>query len=229
MLLSNQKAVLLKQGEQTGTEIAKQIEYAGRTCWQSRNRITEDSYIKFIQNLIARGHETPLEFADLSFDVRTSRTVLAELTRHRLASFQVESQRYVLQNKQVGALGNEGGGLVVITPEWFNSEFDSDTPIGDKEAAFQSAVAYVEMKYEMLLEAGLKPEQAREVLPNCTACNIIIKANCREWRHFFSLRCAPNAYPPMRALAKIMLKQAHDYVPVVFDDLYDKFITTEAD
>lgn len=221
MFFLKQKAKLLKKGEQTGTDIAKQIEYAGRNCWQSRDRITEDSYIKFIQNLIKRGHETPLEFGDLYFELRTSRTVLAELTRHRLASFQVESQRYVMQNKNNGDMGQQDGDLSVILPEWYNS----DEPFGEKELAFQDSVAKAEQEYKHLIKLGMKPEQAREILPNCTACNIIVKANCREWRHIFDLRCAQGAYPPMRELAKIMLKQAKEYVPVVFDDLYDKYIT----
>ena len=51
-----------------------------------------------------------------------------------------------------------------------------------------------------------------------------MKANLREWRHFFTLRCAKAAYPAMRTLAKDMLTQAHDAVPAVFDDLYEEFI-----
>ena len=81
-----------------------------------------------------------------------------------------------------------------------------------------------EEAYKYLIELGKSAQQAREVLPNSTACRIIMKANLREWRHFFTLRCAKAAYPAMRELAKDMLCQAHNAVPAVFDDLYDEFI-----
>ena len=51
-----------------------------------------------------------------------------------------------------------------------------------------------------------------------------MKANLREWRHFFTLRCAKAAYPAMRTLAKDMLTQTHKAVPAAFDDLYEEFI-----
>ena len=81
-----------------------------------------------------------------------------------------------------------------------------------------------EVAYKYLIEQGKSAQQAREVLPNSTACRIIMKANLREWRHFFALRCAKAAYPAMRKLAQDMLCKAHDAVPAVFDDLYDEFI-----
>lgn len=213
MVLINQKVKLLRKKDQTGTDILKQVEYAGRNCWQSRDKITDDSYERFIKSLIERGHESPLEFGDLYFDLTTSRAVMAELTRHRLASFQIESQRYVLQSKE--------GGLKVIMPEWF----DIENPTDDASIQFIDTVNRIERGYKALIESGKKPEEARELLPNCTACNIIVKANLREWRHIFELRCSKNAYPQMRTLAKEMLTQAKEYCPVVFDDLYEKYIT----
>lgn len=78
-----------------GAHALKKIEYAGRNCYRSQDRITETSAPRFVRSLIERGHLSPLEFADMSVEVLTSRDVMAELTRHRLASFCVESQRYV--------------------------------------------------------------------------------------------------------------------------------------
>ena len=89
---------------------------------------------------------------------------------------------------------------------------------------WEASMKDAEAAYKFLISQGKKPQQAREVLPNSTACRIIMKANLREWRHFFTLRCAKAAYPAMRDLAKSMLIQAHDAVPAVFDDLYDEFI-----
>lgn len=89
---------------------------------------------------------------------------------------------------------------------------------------WEAAMEDAEIAYKFLISKGKSAQQAREVLPNSTACRIIMKANLREWRHFFTLRCAKTAYPAMRDLAKTMLIQAHDAVPAVFDDLYDEFI-----
>ena len=72
------------------------IEFAGRNCYASQDKITENSYQKFLASLIRRGHGSPLEFADVTFDLTTSRAVLAELTRHRLASYCVESHTILI-------------------------------------------------------------------------------------------------------------------------------------
>lgn len=78
--------------------------------------------------------------------------------------------------------------------------------------------------YKQLIGLKKQPQQAREVLPNSTACRIMMKANLREWRHFFSLRCDKTAYPAMQELAWSVLIQAHNAIPAVFDDLYEEFI-----
>ena len=79
----------------------RQIEYAGRNCYRSHDKITDDSAPAFVRSLIRRGHLAPLEFADMSVELVTSRDVMAELTRHRLASFCIESQRYVCMNGEI--------------------------------------------------------------------------------------------------------------------------------
>lgn len=213
MILLNQSAKLLKpDSPEGGLAILKAIEYAGRNCYASQDKITDDSCFRFVENLIKRGHEAPLEFADLTFDITTSRAVLAEMTRHRLSSFCVESQRYIQEAKT--------GDISFIKPEWFTEmeEGGSDVDlIGSKQWIL--AMENAETVYKRLIDLGMKPEQAREVLPNSTACRIIMKANIREFRHIFSLRCAKAAYPQMRSLARSMLSQAQSAVPVAFDDL----------
>ena len=76
----------------------RQIEYAGRNCYRSHDKITDDSAQTFVRSLIRRGHLALLEFADMSVELVTFRDVMAELTRHRLAGFCIESQRYVCMN-----------------------------------------------------------------------------------------------------------------------------------
>lgn len=218
MILTEQQAVLLKPAPGEGLTLLKAIEFAGRNCYASHAKTTEDSCLRFTKSLIERGHEAPLEFADLTFDITTSRAVLAEMTRHRLASFCVESQRYIQEAKT--------GDITFILPEWFDSE-SGDSIVRNGSAAWYDAMLSAESTYKTLISLGMKPEQAREVLPNSTACRIIMKANVREWRHIFELRCSPAAYPQMRSLATKMLKLSADAVPVAFDDLYHQYVSKE--
>lgn len=194
----------------SGYDICQDIEYAGRNCYASHHRMSGSSYESFIDNMISRQHFSPMEFGDLTFDITTSRAVLAEMTRHRLASFCVQSQRYIQEAKT--------GDITFIKPTWYSDEEDhlpSDL--------WYDQMCDIEDTYIKMIKAGMKPQEAREVLPNSTACRIIMKANIRQWRKIFELRCDVGAYPQMRELAKMMLEQAHEYVPVVFDDLYEKF------
>ena len=107
---------------------------------------------------------------------------MAEITRHRLASFAIESQRYVCMN----------GEISFIEPECFIS--------GDTASAiWRNSMAESERPDHKLLEWGWRPQDARKVLPNSTATRIVMKANLREWRHIFALRTSPAAYPEIRA------------------------------
>ena len=77
-----------------GEEIMKFIELCGRTCYQSENNITENSAETFIRNIIRNGHESVLEHFSCTFKIVCDRGVMAELTRHRICSFSVESTRF---------------------------------------------------------------------------------------------------------------------------------------
>ena len=113
---------------------------------------------------------------------------MAEITRHRLASFAIESQRYVCMN----------GDIAFIEPLFYSP--------GDNDSEFwRSRMEEAEKSYHELLKGGCKPEDARKVLPNSTATRIIMKTNLREWRLIFALRTSNAAYPEMRALMRSRL------------------------
>ena len=165
----------------------RRIEYAGRNCYRSHDKITDDGAPAFVRSLIRRGHLAPLEFADMSVELVTSRDVRAELTRHRLASFCIESQRYVCMN----------GEIAFILPRFYRKS--------DEASEFwEFCMADAKRSYHFLLQNGLKPEDARKILPNSTATHIVVKANIREWRHIFSLRLGKGVYPEMRALMELL-------------------------
>lgn len=127
---------------------------------------------------------------------------MAEITRHRLASFAIESQRYVCMR----------GEISFIQPERY-------IPGDTASVIWYAAMDKAEQTYHRLLECGWLPQDARKVLPNSTATRIIMKANLREWRHIFALRTSTAAYPEIRALMSNLLEQARQAIPVVFDDL----------
>ena len=180
----------------------RRIEIAGRNCWRSEGKITDDSYLTFINNLIKRGHESPLEFGEIMLDIMTSRDVLAEITRHRLASFAVESQRYVNESK-------DEGGIKFIRP-MFHTPFDpyhdytNRDPIYEASRKWEDAMELAEDAYNRMIELGIKNQDARKVLPNSTACRIMMKINLRELRHIYALRSSPAAYPEMRELMRLL-------------------------
>lgn len=105
----------------------------------------------------------------MTVELVTSRDVMAELTRHRLTSFCIESQRYVLQK----------GEIAFIQP-LFYKEGDAPSKI------WRDQMAESEAAYHQLLNVGLLPEDARKVLPNSTATRIVMKANLREWLHILA-------------------------------------------
>jgi len=205
------------------------IEAAGRTCYKSENKIgctaksdkEPDMYCnkhwgncstgceyhssqKFTKMLLDRGHHAMIEFGDIIVRFITNRGVTHELVRHRLCSFAQESTRYVRYD----------GNMEFIKPAWW----EDSTPA--QQNAWLISMGESEIKYQALLKSGWRPEQCREVLPNSLKTEIVMKANIREWRHIFQLRCSKKAHPQIRALMLPLLAELKEKVPVVFDDMY---------
>lgn len=134
----------------------RQIEYVGsncRNCRRSHGRIADTGASAFVRSLIRRGHFALLESADMSVELVTSRDVMAEITCHRLASFCIESQRYVCMD----------GEIVFILPQFYR----------ETDEASEFCMSDAEQSYHFLLEKGLKPEDARKILSNSTATHRI--------------------------------------------------------
>ncbi len=222
------------------------IEHAGRTCYKSEEKITDDSAEKFVKNIITKKHEAMIEFADMAYRVICDRGVTHEIVRHRLFSYAQESTRYC----------NYKGGVTFIIPPWIRipecyiaKEVELKDnglcipPVEFKESChfplavenWLIAVSFSEKAYKDLLSCKWTPQQARSVLPNSLKTEIVIKGNLREWRHFFKLRCTPidvsyiqkvngiyygaNApHPQMQEVANMVLKDASMRIPIIFDE-----------
>ena len=182
-------------------EALRIVENATRVCYKSEDKIKEGSAEKLIKGVIKAKHFGCIEHVSLTVKFICDRACSHQLVRHRLMSFNQKSQRYCKEDN-----------LEVIKPEGLKN-----TSIW-LESCRQAENAYAE-----LIRRGEKPEVARGVLPNSTATEIYATANLREWRHFFELRCDTPAHPQMRELVIPLLKEMSEVIPIVFDDLVEKF------
>lgn len=147
------------------------------------------------------GHDSILEHVVFTFRVEEiSRVTLAQLTRHRLASYDVESQRYTDINKQS-----------VIIPD----------SISQNDILNQEYLHLVQMSRDFYAKAvmlGVPKEDARYASLEGVCTRLIMTMNARELRHFFSLRCCNRAQWEIRHLADAMLAICKKVAPAIFED-----------
>jgi len=196
-------------------EILKTIEIAGRTCYKSEDKITEDSASKFVKNLVNRGHEAMIEHVSLTVKFICDRGVSHEIVRHRIANYAQESTRYC--NYSQNKFGKE---ITVIEPFFFSNEKEDDIGYTDiKYFYWKESCEWAEEYYFKLLEKGATPQEARSVLPNSLKTEIVVTMNLRELRHFFRLRTAKTAHPQMREITIPLLEELKEKLPEIFGDI----------
>lgn len=257
----------------------KMIELAGRTCYKSEDKITENSAKEFVDRMIKLGHGAMLEHGTVYLTITATspevrkyeinpysrvkkisvdgingrayittnyrvlvenkwlddlkyqcdptpshekritvkficdRGVSHEFVRHRVFSFAQESQRYCNYNKD--KFNNE---LTFIKPTWLNIptgdytywdgdwcdidnmkiQLPSDNGVADN---FLWCLNNAGMQYRLLINKGLKPQEARGVLPNATKTELVMTGFESDWEHFFELRCSGAAHPDAKKLA----------------------------
>ena len=155
-----------------------------------------------LSTIMKSGHFSTLEHVSYTFAVDgVSRALTHQLVRHRLASFNQQSQRYVKFTE----------GVETVKP---------DTVSHDEEAnrIFDEAINAVLEGYQKLLDAGIPAEDARYLLPNAAETKIVITMNIRELLHFFSLRCCNRAQWEIREMAHRMLALVKPTAPYIFMD-----------
>lgn len=186
------------------------VERAGRTCYKSEDKITQDSAERFIRGLIRRGHESVLEHASITVKFICDRGASHELVRHRLASFSQESTRYCNYSKD--KFENE---ITVICPM-------SIFPGTVARLTWEHACREAEKAYMTMLYHGCPAEEARAVLPTCLKTELVMTANIREWRYILKLRGAEGNHPQMRLLVNLLYNELTDRYPVFFTEGEEK-------
>lgn len=202
---------------------------SARLCYSAsdiehiREGLTEEKTAAFIDMLAEIGHESPIEHVSFTFAVEgVSRSLLAQITRHRMASFSVQSQRYV----------REHGFEYVVPPEIDKIPAAREQFIRameEDQRTYEALTAALMDGYvEELLAQGMPEKQARSqaekhaiedaryVLPNACTTRIVMTANARSLRNFFRLRCCNRAQWEIRAVADEMLRLVLPLAPHIF-------------
>ena len=180
--------------------------YAQADVESLRERVEAKDQQAFVERVMERGHLSVTEHASFTFAVEgVSRALLAQLTRHRIASFSVQSQRYV----------SMADGFDYVVPP-------SISALGaDAEAEFARQMEQMHAWYcqwqEKLGGTGESANQdARFVLPNAAATRLLVTMNARELLHFFELRCCNRAQWEIREMAWQMLACCREAAPALF-------------
>ncbi len=184
---------------------------AARMCYakigvdELKEKVSSQDQAGYLHRVMASGHLAVLEHASFTFAIEgISRVTLAQLTRHRIASFCVQSQRYV------SLVDN----FSYILPPRI-AELGEDA-VQEYDAQMRQMHAwYCAWNEKLGIEAK---EDARFVLPSACETRLTMTMNARELLHFFSLRCCSRAQWEIRAMATEMLRLCKQVAPIIFAD-----------
>lgn len=185
--------------------------------------LNEEKAVEFVEMLSSFGHESPIEHVSFTFGIEgVSRTLLAQITRHRIASFSVQSQRYVKKSN-----------FVFITPPEIEADEQAkalfEKSMNNALDTYNALADILEKKhFETFVSAGMNEktarskaekkaiEDARFVLPNACETKMAVTMNARSLINFFRLRCCSRAQWEIKAVADEMLRLCKDVAPSIF-------------
>ena len=202
---------------------AAKLCYSDTTVEALMDKMQPEQAEHFVGMLEEMGHESPVEHVTFTFGIAgVSRSLLAQITRHRIASFSVQSQRYVRKNQ-----------FTYVTPPAIAA--DAEAAALYHQTMEQTVQAYNALAdrlqaayYPQFLAEGCSEktarskaekkaiEDARYVLPNACEKKMMVTMNVRSLRHFFQLRCCIRAQWEIRELATEMLKLCCQAAPTLF-------------
>lgn len=200
----------------------KTVAAAAKLCYSKSDietlmdGLTDEKVSSFLDKLASLGHSSPTEMAVFTFGIEgVSRSFLAQISRHRLASMAVQSQRYVDMDNADHVVPKEiydaGYSAVRLYEESVKNSFNSYNEL--KEELTKKYIA------EGMKESPAKKkaqEDARYLLPEACCTRMIVTMNARELNHFFNLRCCNRASREIREVAEEMLKLVYPVAPHLF-------------
>ncbi|MCI5450045.1 MAG: FAD-dependent thymidylate synthase [Coriobacteriaceae bacterium] len=187
-------------------EPERAVATAARLCYapvggrELMESLTDEKIRKVLTTIMSSGHFSTLEHASYTFAVEgVSRALTHQLVRHRLASYNQQSQRYVKFKEEPP----------IVRP----ASVDTNP---EAAQAFDEAIDACWQAYDKLVQAGVPAEDARYILPNACETKIVVTMNIRELMHFFSNRCCNRAQWEIRELAWKMLELVRPTAPFIF-------------
>ncbi len=205
------------------------IAAAAKTCYSATDvdsildGLTEEKTRSFLQMLGDVGHESPIEHASFTFAIEgVSRSLLAQITRHRMASFSVQSQRYVKEKGFEYVMPHEIE-KIPEAMEIFKKAMEEDQRHYEELTAILAEKHYAAFLKQGQAEKTARRnaekkaiEDARFVLPNACATKMVMTANARSLKNFFRLRCCNRAQWEIRELAEEMYRLVYAVAPNLF-------------
>lgn len=211
-------------------EPEKLVAAAAKLCYSPssietiREGLTEEKTSSFVQMLAEIGHESPIEHASFTFGIEgVSRSFLAQITRHRIASYSVQSQRYVAEDSFAYVVPPEIEAIPEAKEEFLAA-------MREDQAHYERLTALLKEKHhEELLREGKTEkeadraaekraiEDARFVLPNACETKMVCTFNARSLLNFFSHRCCNRAQWEIRDVACQMLALVREAAPHIFE------------
>ncbi len=202
---------------------AAKLCYSPASISDIREGLTEEKTASFVEMLAEIGHESPIEHASFTFGIEgVSRSLLAQITRHRMASFSVQSQRYV----------KEAHFEYVVPPEIAADKEAAElfrAAMEEDQRTYEKLTAILKQKHEKaFLAEGQTPkaaarnaekkaiEDARFVLPNACETKMVLTMNARSLMNFFRHRCCNRAQWEIRDVANQMLALVSEVAPHLF-------------
>jgi thymidylate synthase (FAD) len=182
--------------------VAARLCYAPVGAAELMEGMSEDAAHRVLKTILESGHLSTLEHASYTFAIDgVSRAMTHQLVRHRLASYNQQSQRYVAYTEEPS---------FIVPPEI------ADDP--DALERYNAATTSAFAAYRDMLEAGAEAEDARYLLPNAMETKIVVTMNIRELLHFFELRVCKRSQWEIREVASRMLELAEPTAPYIFMD-----------
>lgn len=181
------------------------VAMAARLCYSAvgaeelSERLSDEKVKEMVEKMVKLGHASTIEHVSFTFGIEgVSRVLTHQLVRHRIASYDQQSQRYVASH-----------GFQYITPPTI-----AENPAA--LAKYEQLLADIRKTYDELTELGIPKEDARYVLANAAETKILVTMNARSLLHFFNLRCCNRAQWEIRAMAYKMLAEVKKVAPTLF-------------
>ena len=212
-------------GEKTFEEVMDVVNYDDRDLDRAKEKNnypelsdeTEAKLISFIEKQLSRGHYGPMEQSSITFTVKNvSRSLMAQITRHRHLTFDVQSQRYV-DFSDTEAITPES----LLNPDHFSRE-DGMLDITEEEQTelrekYETITTEQFEYYEELVDAGIPKEDARFVLPIGTPVNMTFSGNARTMMHVLNLRQKATSQWEIRELSNMVAEHLETWMPYTFE------------